>query len=345
MDLENDVIGQPIANSFKLFAGPDFLADSDIPGTETDMFRKANEWDGVLRSITGPNAGGYHFHERLLTVLSKDQASAVVEVLHKNKVFVSIEAGGYLCNGTQSAERLLKTLGNYTAVGYINQLALESIFSRTIHGCEGEIKSFAMVSREAVSYARVLKNAMPHLEFGLIDAVPHFTAGPYAANSSKPLGDIRDALTILKKDMAAAGMPLQFYWADCPYEYSMAMTGNSGYEKLAFIANFTTNVLGIRMGKIFNSEQGGKMSNEEFHKRTMDDHHRYMSTVPASDTSDVIVESWYPYPRPNIPEETPNTFMYTAAAVFAASDKVNTDATHRRRHHEKERDVTREWEM
>ncbi|XP_065179169.1 uncharacterized protein LOC135809688 [Sycon ciliatum] len=304
---------------YKLFVCPAFL----VPGRirrEIEMFSSPEQWLTVS-SMLAESKGAYHFHDGLLRILGPGEAKIIADFFKQRpNISVSIEAGVYLCNGTDVALTALQDLRNYTSVGgRIDQWALESIFSRTMSGCEGKFTTFQQVAEQAVDYVQVLKKAMPDLEFGVIDAVPHFSAGKYPSNNEPrvDLGDIRDALSTLKTALAGAGTELLFYWADCPYEYSLNLPGNTGFEKLAFIANYTTNELGMRMGKIFNSQQGGSVSDKMYYDRSLLDYHAYMSTsAAATDTSDIIAESWYKFPAQVIPETQPYTFMYTAKTIL-----------------------------
>ena len=237
---------------------------------------------------------------------------------------VSIEAGGYLCNGTASGQSVAEMAQVFIdSGGEIHQWALESIFSRTLSGCK-QITTLDQVSAQATDYVHEIRKVLPNVRIGIIDALPHYSVGPWKAGpcDKKPNGDLVDALTSLKTHLAERNYTLEFYWADCPYEYSIAggkcgYPDGKGYAKLNYTAEAVTK-LGLRMGKIFNSAGGGQLSDEAFYKGTMSDFDNYLAAVGQDRLAnqDVIVESWYPHPAKVIPETAQFTFMYTADQVL-----------------------------
>ena len=112
--------------------------------------------------------------------------------------------------------------------------------------------------------------------FYLYDALPHFRVGDkWPANQigSHYGMELGAVLIQLQTAMSARGVPLAGYWADCPMEYSAyfpcvspnataACTpgpAGSGYERLAAAVKLVKS-LGLKVGKTFNSQTGGKVN-------------------------------------------------------------------------------------
>ena len=141
-------------------------------------------------------------------------------------------------------------------------------------------------------------------------------------------------LSALRPAMAAKGVALAGYWADCPREYSRdypnatrPLPAGSGYRKLAAALRLVHG-MGLLMGKTFNSQQGGQTSAEAFYDGTLADWAGAAAVVPSAASGGkgfdgVMVETWYFYPKQAIPETTPFTTAYTALAVF---DNVTSTA-------------------
>ena len=72
--------------------------------------------------------------------------------------------------------------------------------------------------------------------------------------------------------------------------------------------------MGLRVGKTFNSQQGGATSDQLFYASTLQD---YLRTTRADSALDyAMVESWYPHPLHAAPEAQQYTTTFTANAVF-----------------------------
>ena len=72
--------------------------------------------------------------------------------------------------------------------------------------------------------------------------------------------------------------------------------------------------MGLRVGKTFNSQQGGATGDELFYKNTLAD---WRGAAQAGASFDLaMVETWYPHPLHAAPETTAYTTTNTAKAVF-----------------------------
>jgi hypothetical protein len=135
--------------------------------------------------------------------------------------------------------------------------------------------------------------------------------------------------------MRAQGVELAGYWADSPMEDSACypcMCGQgpdnpckpglagSGYLKVAATVKLVK-TLGLRVGKTFNSQNGGQTSSRAFYNGTLYDWNAAAQAVPSAASGHhgfdaVMVETWYPHPAQAIPETTPYTTAWTALQVF-----------------------------
>merc|ERR1712070_666664 len=113
-----------------------------------------------------------------------------------------------------------------------------------------------------------LAAAWPEAEFHLYDALPHYKVGNFPANQAGYDMQLEDVLKLLRDAMAAKGVKLSGYWMDCPYEYSSGEiaplpSGFDGFQKIAKAVQVVKS-MGLKVGKTFNSQQGGTTSDSGF---------------------------------------------------------------------------------
>merc|ERR1712070_344813 len=112
------------------------------------------------------------------------------------------------------------------------------------------------------------------------------------------------------------GVKLSGVWFDSPYEVSNDPEKQPhGYDKIA-LATTQIKELGLKVGKCFNSGDGGKEGNREFYTQTMADFHRTTEKVPISSFDFAMVETWFQFPDAMLPESEPWTTAYTTRQVF-----------------------------
>lgn len=252
------------------------------------------------------------------------------------RIQVSVEAGGYLCPGKAAANDTLAQLSHYLAAGgRIDRFMLESIFSRTMTGpkCKSmhPAWTFADVAEQAAEYLEALLPAIEKasgkpVTIGLIDALPHFAAGPYHCDPTyqkdhgpEGLGQIGDAISALKGAIKTRlGRDLEVYWADCPLDYSLHMPNGTGFDKVVYTLQKVLPPIGVKSGKIFNTQSGGATSDEAFCAGTMQDVQGVRAAAARAGASaehlldEADFETWYDYPLHIVPESRPASMTWTA---------------------------------
>lgn len=273
------------------------------------------------------SGGALHVRQQVFGFMTPSQQEAFARATARLGLRVSVESGGALCGAgagaalaAANARKLSHFLG---AGGRFAFVALESVFSRTRAACRGQ--SVANTAKELAAYAATLSAdlhpaAAPPLFF-LYDALPHMAVGAkWPANIPRYDLELGEVLDALESAMRGRGVELSGYWMDCPYEYSRdypnataPLPAGSGFERVAAAAALVR-ARGLKVGKTFNSQQGGAKSDELFFNNTLRD---WTEAAEAGATFDyAMVETWYPHPAIAAPEREAYSTTYTAAHVF-----------------------------
>ena len=249
-------------------------------------------------------------------------------LLREQGLSLSVEAGSGFCgagSGAESAQRDLGRLSGYFAAGgKVRFWHMASSFSRTHVGCANQ--TLAVTVHEAAAYAAAVQAALgPAASLFLYDALPHFAVGEkWPQNPGGPRAqfglELGSVLQQLREAMAAKGVVLHGYWADCPFEYSDEYPFGDGYKKVAAAAGLVSS-MGIKFGKTFNAAAAGNISSEAYYRATLEDFARTSAEVPSAASGEgtlsyVMVASWYRYPTYTAPEDTLYTETNTARAIF-----------------------------
>ena len=158
----------------------------------------------------------------------------------------------------------------FASGGKVRFWQLASSFSRTFVDCPNQ--TFAITVDEAAQYAAAVQKALPGAALFLYDALPHYAVGTKWPPSKDMRLELGSALSQLQKAMAAKGVKLHGYWADCPFEYSSQYPFGDGYKKIAAAAGLVSS-MGLKFGKTFNAAQAGQTSSEAFYTQTLEVRH------------------------------------------------------------------------
>lgn len=253
---------------------------------------------------------------------TRDAQRQLASLMHQQGLSLSVEAGSGFCgvgSGARAAATNLERLATYFASGgKVRFWQLASSFSRTHVNCPNQ--TFDVTVNEASSYAAAVQSALPRAELFLYDALPHYSVGnKWPANKDMGL-ELGSVLSQLQKAMAANGVKLHGYWADCPFEYSDQYPFGDGYKKVAAAAGLAS-TMGLKFGKTFNAAQAGQNSSADFYAQTLADFVKTSAEVPSAASNSAslsyaMVASWYLYPTLSAPEGMPYTETNTARAVF-----------------------------
>ena len=270
------------------------------------------ELRGMMKA--SPGGGALHLRQMAFAALNPAGSVTLARVSRSIGLPISIEGGGAMCGagkGASSAKHTLATtLGPFLAAGgKLSHFMLESIYSRTFAACSNQ--THAETAQEIAAFASGLKATLGSgTAFYLYDAMPHYSVGAkWPANT--PFGnhhmELGAILSQLRSAMTAKGVKLTGYWADSPMEYSANYPckspvptpqckpgpAGSGYEKLAAAVNLVKS-LGLKVGKTFNSEMGGKSSAAAFHKGTVADWDGAARAVPSAASGRTLFLSMFP---------------------------------------------------
>ena len=175
---------------------------------------------------------------------TRETQRQLASLLHQQGLALSVEAGSGFCgvgSGAQSAANNLGRLAAYFASGgKVRFWQLASSFSRTFVNCPNQ--TFAITVDEAAQYAAAVQKALPGAALFLYDALPHYAVGTKWPPSKDMRLELGSALSQLQKAMAAKGVKLHGYWADCPFEYSESYPGGDGFKKVAAAAGLVSSM-------------------------------------------------------------------------------------------------------
>lgn len=104
------------------------------------------------------------------------------------------------------------------------------------------------------------------------------------------------------------------------------MPAGSGFQKVAAAVKLVKS-LSLLVGKTFNSQAGGMVSDALFHNGTLADYEGASAVVPSAASGGhgfdfAMVETWYPHPLNATPESRPYTTAYTAREVMRRFRRV-----------------------
>ena len=194
-----------------------------------------------------------------------------VQFLNKAGIAIAVELGGlrdWECHGATMAEIELGFLTPLkTALdefgGELSYIDLDDPFGFTIstgvpNPCQYTIEQAA---NELVVYMKKVKEVYPNVKFGLIAPVPWYSVGKYPNNEGPHYADLPTLLDIAIPILGENGLKFDFFHADSPYNYNVALPNNDGWKKLKALEDYLRSK-GIRFGPLYNSETGGHTSNE-----------------------------------------------------------------------------------
>eukprot|EP01048_Picozoa_sp_COSAG05_P013117 COSAG05_NODE_1366_length_5062_cov_15.988762_3_plen_389_part_00 len=241
-------------------------------------------WPSTFGFVNKSN-GAIHVRQQVFGFMSPAQQQNFARATQKLGLRVSIESGGALCSGSGS-ERGAAAVQNIepflSAGGRLAFVALESIFSRTQAGCREQ--PVAETARQAAAFAQSWTQGLTAAgqltppELFLYDTPAHMTVGQWPPNTPTYHLDLGKILQLLQAAFKAeGGIELTGYWMDLPYELSRdfpnstaPLPAGSGFKKIVTAAEIVRS-FGLKVGKTYNSVQGGQTSNRLFYENTLKD--------------------------------------------------------------------------
>ena len=295
-----------------------------------EVFDGAAAWQTVHDQISA-----YGFFVNSVSSDARGDVTKAVEFLGPASLPIYIEAGGTLsyqaCDDTNgeasAAHEVAKLEAIYAAGGSVGYLTLDGPISRVIEN--GRVGNCGFTLEQSVSeladYFVAVHEVHPDIQIGILTNFPNWTYDGVSAYqcATKDHGDYRVALDAAIAAVEAAGDTVAYVVADNPADYATGVHASNCYDDpstidwMARIVSLQTQVQahGLPFGLIFNSENGGQVSNQLFYEETVAYAHAYRAAGGRPDIA--IMESWYDFPNVALPETEPYTHMNTARDVFA----------------------------
>lgn len=256
-----------------------------------------------------------------------------VKTLNQSKIAIAIEAGGlrdWDCSGRNLALEEMQAFRRIKeAGGTVEYIALDSPFAHTLKNGMPNACNFTLeeASYQLAAYIRTVRSYFPDVKIGIIEPVPWYTVQEFQNNNDVNYGDLIElldtSLTILDK----RGQEITFFHADSPYEYNLYLSRGQGWSKMRKLQEIAQS-RGLRFGLIFNSERGGGISDQRFFEETLLSWQNHVNTGQIPD--DIILQSWYWYPREWLPMDKPYTYTNLLLTILQSEllgPPVDTDTS------------------
>lgn len=283
-------------------------ADFVPPQDARKLFEQGAPWPTAKAGIQV-----FKFYIGVVGGLHNLPVSQAVQALKAANIAIAVEAGGlrdWECSGANMAQIELRTLSAIVqAGGQLSYLALDSPFGHTLasaipNPCQYTVDQAAA---QLLMYIKGIRQRYPNVKIGLIEPVPWYTVGDFPNYPGAKYGDLPQLLDTVLSVLRQGGEALDFFHADSPYDYDEGIPGGQGWTKLKALQDFVRS-RGMRFGLIYNSDRAGKTSDELFFRETLAAKAKLAQA--GGDPDDLILQSWYWYPRQWLPEDQPYTYTY-----------------------------------
>lgn len=143
-----------------------------------------------------------------------------------------------------------------------------------------------------VRFTKYIKTRFPGMKVGIIDALV-----------AKGL-DYQSVYAQLVESLAKENLTLDYIHLDFPMEKA-----DDDWQNLKEAEDFIRDELGIRVGVTYTSSKGGMTSAKTWQQNVLQAYKEYHAAGGKPD--DLLIMSWYTYPRYNLPENKDYTLMNT----------------------------------
>ena len=171
--------------------------------------------------------------------------------------------------------------------GEVKQLSMQSVLSKPSDDCPeyGRDTGYDLRIADAVRYVEYMKGRYPGIAVGMVDAMP--AKG----------WDYQPVYRQLVAALEAEGLALDFLHLDFPLE-----AADAGWANARAAEDFVRNDLGIKVGLIYVSAEGGETSDEAFYAGVLEAYRGFREAGGRPDR--LVLTSWYPHPTANLPERS-----------------------------------------
>ena len=310
------------------------------------LFDTPEQWPTVLGQIDV-----YQFFQGAMVNYTPTQMRNAVTLFKAHGIAVSVEISGVTiasCNGLEdqsessraitaaqrSAALTVAALRTYTNQGgTVRYGAMDTSGVADVTGSGTACKlSMASGMLALTTYAHAVQDQFPGIELGIIPNFPNYNYGGIACihgastsvNCVKPFDgvDYRDVLAEMTRSLRAANVNLTFVHADMPVDYFAATptVANPLTQRLIALKN-QVQALGLRFGWLANTQDGfgapavDAASDQRFQQATLWGLQQYVAAGGLTGASEVVFETWFPFPAAILPEGEAYTFMQGASAV------------------------------
>jgi hypothetical protein len=238
-----------------------------------------------------------------------------VQALKEANIAIAVEVGGqrewWSCKGERMAQVELEQLAPIRrAGGQIRYLALDSFFGQTLASGPSPCRytTVEQAAAQLLIYIKAIRKEYPDVKIGLIEPVPWYSVGSFPTQpGGENLGDLPQVLDKALAVLKQGGETIDFFHADSPYDVTERLPGVQGWAKLKALQDFVRS-RGMRFGLIYNSDRAGQTSDELFFRETLLAKAKFAQA--GGDPDDIILQSWYWYPRQWLPEDQPYSYTY-----------------------------------
>lgn len=310
----------------EIWIGPN-TQDSGRAWALYEMFEPDARWQAVRGRIDV-----FQFPILTLHYVPLDRLRQAVDLLQRDDISIAVECGGLRDHGDigeagercgeATAEATLRAVTKITeAGGRLEYLALGAPFRHTLATGRPNRCQFTLgeATRELMDFIREVRKVYPDVKMGLIEAVSWYTVGEHPSHVGPEMttGDLPELLTHVTESLEAVGERLAFYRADYPYDYADT-EALDGWGKLKALEDFVRG-LGLRFQLIYNSASGGRSSDRDFFRDTVEYFVKYAAVGGAPD--DIVIQSWYPqHPQKLVPEDEPFSLTYVVKTILGLID-------------------------
>jgi len=185
--------------------------------------------------------------------------------------------------------------------GRVTYLSLQSVLSKPADDCPGYDRDAGYDQRiaDVVRYVSYMKQRTPGIKIGLVDALP-----------AKGWG-YRQVYHRLAAALRAEGLALDFIHLDFPLEAATA-----GWANARAAENFIRTELGLPVGLLYVSKEGGQTSNQAFYAGVLKAYRGFRAAGGRPDH--VILTSWYAHPTTNLPERSAHGYPFLKLVLDVA---------------------------
>lgn len=214
--------------------------------------------------------------------------------LNKNHIKLAIDATGATwtqMEGWQKiAPREIRLLERLKRLGIqVDYISLQSVLSKPLV-VNGATMDYPLAWRieDAISYAKAASAIYPQVQIGIIDALPSHGE------------EYRQPYRMLKDAFAQEKIVLSYIHLDMPFDIPKTHWHGITWQQIRNVESYVEDDLGLRFGLIVTSSAGGTISSKTFHERVLATMECYSGA--GGTPGDLIIASWFPYPKTTIPE-------------------------------------------